>query len=86
MYYMLMIHADESGMGSMSPDVVGEVTAEVDRFDEELTKAGQNIGSVRLQPSAMATTVRVRDGKTLTTDGPFIESKEQLGGALVRRC
>ena len=83
MYYMLLIHANESDMGSMAAEDVGSVTAAVDRFDEELTKVGKNIGSLRLQPSASATTVRVRDGKTLTTDGPFAESKEQLGGVYV---
>ena len=80
MYYLLMIHADESAMRSMSPDDAGRITAEVDEFDRELTEAGQNIGSVRLQPSTTATKVRVRDGKVITTDGPFIETKEQLGG------
>jgi hypothetical protein len=46
----------------------------------ELSDAGKNLGSVRLQPAATATTVRVRGGNVLTSDGPFAESKEQLGG------
>ena len=78
MYYVLLIYADESGMGSMAPGEIESITKAVDQFDEELTKAGQNIGNLRLQPSMTGTTVRVRDGKTLTTDGPFIESKGQL--------
>ena len=80
MYYVLLIHADESGMGAMAAGKIESITKAVDQFDEELTKAGQNIGSLHLQPSMTGTTVRVRDGKTLTTDGPFIETKEQLGG------
>ena len=80
MQYVLMIHADEAAMSSMTPEEVGPVAAAVDQFDREISDAGQNIGSIRLQPSGTATTVRVRDGKTLTTDGPFAETKEQLGG------
>ncbi len=49
-------------------------------FTNELNEAGANLGGEALQPTSTATTVRVRDGKTLTTDGPFAETKEQLGG------
>ena len=80
MHFALLIHADESGMGDMAPEDVGNITEAVGQFDEEISNAGQNIGSVRLQPSATATVVRVRGGKTLSSDGPFAESKEQLGG------
>ena len=77
---MLMINASESAMESMSPEEIREIGAAVGRFDEELTAAGKNIGSIRLHPPATASTLKVRGGKVLTTDGPFAESKEQLGG------
>jgi hypothetical protein len=80
MYYVLMIHADESGRGPRPPEGMGNVAEAVERFDNDLSEAGQNVGSIRLQPSATATTIRVRGGKVLTSDGPFAENKEQLGG------
>jgi hypothetical protein len=55
-------------------------------FNEDVAKAGVMVFSEGLQPTATATTVRVRDGKTLTTDGPFAETKEQLGGVWVFEC
>ena len=53
---------------------------EYKEFTDSIKKSGQFIGANRLTPSATATTVRVRDGKVLTTDGPFAETKEQMGG------
>jgi len=55
-------------------------------FREEITRAGVLQSGTGLQPTPTATTIRVRDGKTLTTDGPFAETKEQLGGLLVMEC
>ncbi len=75
----MLIHVDESDIGGRSPDDVESVTQAVDRFDNEITQTGQNIGSIRLRPSMTATTVRVRNGKTLIVDRPFAETKEQLG-------
>ncbi len=49
-------------------------------FTQDIVKAGKFKAGDRLQPAATATTVRVRDGKTLTIDGPYAETKEQLGG------
>jgi hypothetical protein len=49
-------------------------------FTQSIQQNGNFVGGERLQPTATATTVRVRDGKTLTTDGPFAETKEQIGG------
>ncbi len=80
MNYILLIHADESEMGSMTADDVATVIEAMDRFDRELTEAGQNLGSIRLVPSANATTLRKSGGRTTTKDGPFAETKEQLGG------
>jgi hypothetical protein len=56
------------------------------RFREAISEAGVMVGSNGLQPSSTATTVRVRGGKTVTTDGPFAETKEQLGGFLIFEC
>jgi hypothetical protein len=55
-------------------------------FTEEVKSAKVMLGGEALQPCATATTVRVRDGKTLTTDGPFAETKEQLGGFYLLDC
>ena len=55
-------------------------------FREETTKAGVLKDGHGVLPTSTATTVRVRDGKTLTTDGPFAETKEQLGGFLILEC
>lgn len=83
MEYLLLIHADESDIHTMSAEDVQTTMAAMDRFDEDLTRTGHNIGSLRLHPSASATTVRVRNGKTLKSDGPFAETKEQLGGVYI---
>ena len=80
MNYILLIHADESEMGSMTADDVATVIEAMDRFDRELTEASQNLGSIRLVPSANATTLHKSGGRTTTKDGPFAETKEQLGG------
>jgi hypothetical protein len=57
-----------------------KMTAEYEAFTQSIIQSGHFKGADRLQPVTSATTVRVRDGKTLTTDGPFAETREQLGG------
>jgi hypothetical protein len=57
-----------------------KVTAEYGAFTQSIIQSGHFKAGDGLQPSTTATTVRVRDGKTLTTDGPFAETREQLGG------
>ncbi len=83
MKYMLLINSEESFYESVTEEQIGEIMAGYGRFTEELEAAGANVESNRLQPTSTATTVRVRDGKTATTDGPFAETKEQLGGYYV---
>lgn len=83
MRYMLLINSDESHYGKMSESDMGQLMAEYGRVWGELQEAGVLRDSARLQPTATATTVRVRDGERLTTDGPFAETKEQVGGYLV---
>ena len=63
-----------------SPEAMGELMAGYEAFTTELADSGAFQASERLQPTTTATTVRVRDGKTLSTDGPFTETKEHLGG------
>ncbi len=80
MRYMLLINSDESHYETMTQENGSKLMAAYGTFTSDLQKAGALVGSDRLQPSATATTVRVRDGQTLTTDGPFAETKEQFGG------
>ena len=83
MQYLLLIHASEADMGDMAAQDAGKIMEAMDAFDKEITAAGQNIGSIRLQPSAQTKTVKVRKGRALLTDGPFAETKEHLGGIYI---
>lgn len=80
MRYLLMIYSDEAAEGRMSEADLGKMMEGYGTFTEELIGSGAMQSAERLQPIATATTVRVRDGKTLTVDGPFAETKEQIGG------
>ncbi|MFT5431703.1 MAG: hypothetical protein ACI9OJ_002400 [Myxococcota bacterium] len=79
MQYMLLIYSEASD-SEPSPKERGEVMAAYQAFNEHVKAKGAFVGGDALQPIATATTVRVRDGKTLHTDGPFAETKELLGG------
>jgi hypothetical protein len=78
MKYMLLIYGNEANAVKGPPDMA--TIKEYVAVAESLRQNGQSIAAERLQPTSTATTVRVRDGKTLTTDGPFAETKEQLAG------
>lgn len=80
MRYLLLIHSDETRYPKMSEAELGQLMAAYGKFTTELQTAGALKGSDRLQPTGTATTVRVRNGNIVTTDGPFAETKEQLGG------
>ena len=80
MRYMLLINSDESRYETMTEEDGAKLMADYGTFTSDLQEAGALVGSDRLQPSTTATTVRVREGQTLTTDGPFAETKEQFGG------
>lgn len=80
MKYLLMICSEESGYETMSEEDMGKLMADYGTFTEELGQSGALLGGERLHPTPTATTVRVRDGKTSTVDGPFAETKEQMGG------
>jgi hypothetical protein len=77
MQYLLLIYQNEAEM-VRAPS--GEMSKEYFEFTESIVKSGHMRAGDGLQPTSTATTVRVRDGKTLRTDGPFAETKEQLGG------
>ena len=80
MKYLLAIYDDENGrMGQDSPEFA-ELMAGYRQLNDELTAADKHLGGEPLVPTAMATTVRIRNDETLITDGPFAETKEQLGG------
>ena len=80
MRYLLLIHDTESMFATMPPQEIQKMINAYGAFREELQAAGAFRDAARLRPVATATTVRVRDGKRLTIDGPFAETKEQLGG------
>jgi hypothetical protein len=80
MQYLLLIYDTESQFEAMSPEEYGKLFAEYGAFTQEITASGHYKGGNALHPVSKATTVRVRDGKRLVTDGPFAETKEQLGG------
>ena len=80
MEYMLLIYGNEAEGKKLSAAEHGQVFQEYMTFTQDLTKSGKNKGGNPLEPSTTATTVRVRNGKTAVTDGPFAETKEQLGG------
>jgi hypothetical protein len=86
MRYMLMVCTDESALGALSPEELSAMMAEYDAFGREMAGRGALQGGERLRPSSDATTVRVRDGEILTADGPFAETKEQIGGYFVVSC
>jgi hypothetical protein len=80
MQYMLLIYTNEANQSQMSAADGAAMFQEYMTFTQGIVKTGNFKAGDRLEPTTNATTVRVRDGKTLTTDGPFAETKEQLGG------
>jgi hypothetical protein len=80
MQYILLLHANEAGFAQMTPEQQQQGMAAYMAYSEALAKAGVVKGSNRLRPVATATTVRVVDGKTQVLDGPYADTKEQLGG------
>jgi len=86
MRYLLMICTDETTDAALSADEASARFAEYGVWMEDVTKRGLLQGGERLRPTTDATTVRVRDGETLTSDGPFAETKEQIGGYFLVDC
>lgn len=80
MQYLLMIYDKESDWGKLSDAEQTKMMKDYREFTQNITESGHYRGGSQLHPVSKATTVRVRDGKKLVTDGPFAETKEQLGG------
>ena len=84
MQYILLIYSQENG--NPGGDVEQDVLRRYGAFTQEVRDNGKLVTADRLQPTAAATTVRIRNGETLVTDGPFAETKEQLGGFYLLDC
>ena len=80
MQYLLLIYRNEAEQAKMDAATGKQMMEEYGAFTQSIVQGGNFKAGDRLQDSSTATTVRVRDGKTLTTDGPFAETREQLGG------
>ena len=80
MQYLLMIYRNEAEHDKMDAATGKQMMDEYGAFTQSIIQSGNFKAGDRLQDTHTATTVRVRDGKTLTTDGPFAETREQLGG------
>jgi hypothetical protein len=80
MKYLCLIYDEEKTLAGMSEAEMNALMGEFFAFTESIRKSGHYLGGEALQPIRTATSVRVRNGKMSTTDGPFAETKEQLGG------
>jgi hypothetical protein len=80
MKYLVLIYASEADETKMTPQDTGKLMQAYGAYTEALTKAGVKLGSNRLRPSSEATSVRVKGGKTEVLNGPYAETREQLGG------
>ena len=80
MQYLCLIYDDEKVFENMAAEERNDFMGEYFGFTESIRQSGNYVAGNALQPTATATTVRVRAGETLVTDGPFAETKEQLGG------
>jgi hypothetical protein len=86
MQYALLIYGDERAIANASPEAAQEEMDEYWKYEAWLGEKGTKLGGEALHDTSQATTVRVRDGEALTTDGPFAETKEQLGGFYLLEC
>jgi hypothetical protein len=80
MQYLLMIYTNESEMAGRTPGHLTAMTQGYTEFTQSIVRSGNFRAGDALEPTSTATTVRLRDGKVLQTDGPYAETKEQLGG------
>jgi hypothetical protein len=86
MRYLLLIAGDENARGEVSANEDAATLNEYGEWVKTMADRGVLQGGERLRPTSDATTVRVRNGETLSTDGPFMETKEQLGGYFLVDC
>jgi hypothetical protein len=86
MKYLLAIYGNENRFGGLSPEEAKQALDAYSAFGREVEEAGAFLSGEGLQPTATATTVEVRDGERIVSDGPFAETKEQLGGYYLLEC
>jgi hypothetical protein len=86
MKFLLLLYGDESAWADMSPEDAQQSMRAYEAFGRELIEAGAFVAGEGLDATPSATTVRMRDGEPLLTDGPFAETREQLGGFYVLEC
>lgn len=86
MRYVLLIYESEADSARMTQEEITAMMQAHSAFANEAQKRGILTGGEALQPTSTATTIRIRNGKTLITDGPFAETKEQLAGSYILNC
>jgi hypothetical protein len=84
--YACLIYSSQEEWDALPPEEHARVYERSGELERELTSSGRLARGAELQPASTATTVRVRGGETIVTDGPFAETREQLGGFLVLEC
>ena len=83
MRFLIMIHHDEAVLEALPPEEMQSLVDQALEWDDEMRRGGHYVASDALQSSRTARTIRVHGGKLSTTDGPFAETKEQLGGFIL---
>ena len=86
MRYMCLISGDEAAEAALPKEQLEKVFGGYMAYSQEIREKGAFQAGDPLQPTSTATTIRIRDGETIVTDGPFAESKEQLGGYYILEC
>ena len=86
MKFLAIIYNDESQYADATPEDIAATFEAHGEFGQDAGQAGVLVGGEGLEPTATATTVRVRDGERMLTDGPYAETKEQLGGYYLLEC
>ncbi|MGK9235529.1 YciI family protein [Inquilinus limosus] len=83
MKYLCLVYMEQRTLDAMSPDELGALVRESMANDEEMRRRGQFVAAQALQPTSAATTLRIRGGRVITSDGPFAETKEFLSGFIM---
>jgi hypothetical protein len=86
MKFLLLLYGDEARWADFSPEDAAESMKVWSAFGQEMIDAGAYLAGEGLAPTAEAKTVRIRDGEAVHTDGPFAETREQLGGFYLLEC
>jgi hypothetical protein len=86
MQYMLMIYDDEKAFAGLTEAQRAGAMEQYAEFTQSIVKSGNFRAAGQLQPTLTTTTLRTKEGKRVTTDGPFVETKEQLGGYYLIEC